>query len=100
MTQWTEKLTDPPQNHPSAALIFLEDSTTKAVQPHSLHAVPSSFMEGTGYGTDARRLHPVKYCCVVPIKDETDSEWAPDATDIVTLTWTLTTTPPLLHPRR
>ena len=23
-------------------------------------------------------------CCVVPIKDETDSEWDPDATDVET----------------
>ena len=42
-------------------------------------------------------------CCVVPIEDETDSEWDPDATDVDTDVGTLTTILPLplqLQPRQ
>ena len=42
-------------------------------------------------------------CCVVPIEDETDAEWDPDATDVDTDVGTLTTILPLplqLQPRQ
>ena len=42
-------------------------------------------------------------CCVVPIEDETDSEWDPDAILTLTPTWALTTILPLplqLQPRQ
>ena len=30
------------------------------------------------------RMHCTLPCCVIPIKDETDSEWDPDATNVDT----------------